>query len=174
MKISVYSRCQQIRLELNGKVMGTKEVSEKTKLTAQFEVPYGPGELIAVGLSEGKEVARQVLKTTGAPHHLKVTPEKEALSVKDDELAYFNVEIQDENGLTVPNVQIPVNLEISGGKLQAVANSNPKDMHSFQQPKVNTFRGKCQVIVRVEKQGQIMLYAKAEGMKEGTGSVKVQ
>jgi beta-galactosidase len=174
LQVSVYSRSQQVRIELNGQVIGIKDISEKTKLTALFDVPYQPGELTAIGLSKGQEVARQVLKTTGAPHHLKVTPEKDALSVETDELAYFTIEVQDENSLTVPNVQIPVVFDISGGKLQAVANSNPRDMHSFQQPKVNTFRGKCQVIVRVEKQGEIKLIAKAEGMKEETGSVKVQ
>jgi beta-galactosidase len=174
MQVSVYTRCDQVRLELNGKVLETKEASDKTKLTAQFDVPYQPGELVAVGISGGKEVARQVLKTAGKPYQIKVTPEKEKVDFRSDDLAYFNIEIQDEKGQTVPNFQIPINFEISGGKLQAVANSNPRDMHSFQQPKVNTFRGKCQVIVRVEKSGKIMLYAKAEGMKEGTGSVKVQ
>jgi beta-galactosidase len=174
MLVSVYTRCDQVRLELNGKVLETKEASDKTKLTAQFDVPYQPGELVAVGISGGKEVARQVLKTAGKPYQIKVTPEKEKVDFRSDDLAYFNIEIQDEKGQTVPNVQIPINFEISSGKLQAIANSNPRDMHSFQQPKVNAFRGKCQVIVRVEKPGAILVRAKGEGIYQGTGSVKVQ
>jgi beta-galactosidase len=171
--VSVYSRCDQVRLELNGNVIGTKEVSDKTKLTAQFEVPYQPGELTAIGLSGGKELVRQVLKTTGNPYRIKVTAEKDTLSLATDDLAYFNIEIQDENGLLVPDANVPVEFEISGGKLQAVSNSNPADMHPFQQPKVNTFRGKCQVIIRLENEDEIKIFAKSEGLMEGEGKIQI-
>jgi beta-galactosidase len=173
LQVSVYSRCEQVRLELNGKVIGMKEVSDKTKLTAQFEVPYQPGELAAIGLSGGKEEGRQVLKTTGNPYRIKVTPEKESISLSEDDLAWFNVEILDENGLTVPDANIPVEFEIYGGKLQAVGNSNPADMHSFQRPKVNTYRGKCQVTIRLEKPVDIKVLAKAEGLREGEGKIHI-
>jgi len=173
-KVSVYTRCQQVRLELNGQVIGTKEVSDNTNLAARFDVPYQPGELVAVGISDGKEVTRQVLKTAGNPYRIKVIPEKEFLNLRSEDLAYFNIEIQDENGQAVPNIQIPVEFELTGGQLQAVANSNPKEMHSFQQPTVNTFRGKCQVIVRLEKQGEIRVIAKGDGLNSGEGKAIVQ
>ncbi len=80
--VSVYSRCEQVRLELNGKEIGTKEVSDSTNLTAQFEVPYQSGELTAIGITDGKEVTRQVLKTTGKPFSVKVTPEKESIDFR--------------------------------------------------------------------------------------------
>lgn len=168
MEVLVYSRCDQVRLELNGKVIETKNISEETKLTAHFEVPYQPGELLAVGLNNGKEVVRQSLKTAGAPATLKITAEQ--LRPENDDLAYFNVEILDENGMLVPNAEIPVDFEIQGnGKLQAVGNGNPTDMKSFQQPRVNTFRGKCQLIVRMGKEGgQISISAKSKGLEAGT------
>ena len=65
MQVAVYSRCDNVRLELNGKVIGEKPVSAATKLTAKFDVPYEAGELRAVGLSNGKEVAKTTLKTAG-------------------------------------------------------------------------------------------------------------
>ena len=171
--VSVYTRCKQVRLELNGEVIATKEVSDSTRLTAQFEVPYQQGELTAIALSDGMEVARQVLKTTGKPFSVRVTPEEESLSMAGDDLAYFIVEIVDENGLVVPHSQLPVELEITGGRLQAVGNDNPQDMHSFQQPLVNSYRGRCQVIVRPEKAGTITVLAKSEGLQEGIGSTRI-
>jgi beta-galactosidase len=172
LQVSVYSRCQQVRLELNGEVIGIKSISEDTKLTATFEVPYQPGELVAIGLNDGKEVTRQTLKTTGKPYKIQVTAEPGVLPSGQNDLAYFNVEVLDENGLLVPNAEIPVKFEISGPcKLQAVANENPKDMHSFQQPVVNTFRGKCQLIVRLkEDKGEVVVSAKSEGLKSGEAS----
>lgn len=168
MEVLVYSRCEQVRLELNGNVIDTKNISEETKLTAHFEVPYQPGELLAIGLNNGEEVVRQSLKTAGVPATLKITAEQ--LRPENDDLAYFNVEILDENGMLVPNAEIPVEFEILGnGKLQAVGNGNPTDMKSFQQPTVHTFRGKCQLIVRMGKEGgQISISAKSEGLETGT------
>ena len=167
LQVLVYTRCNQVRLELNGKVIGTKDVSDETKLTARFDVPYQPGELVAVGLNDGKEVARQTLKTTGLPSQLKITAEPGSLPTGQNDLAYYNVEVLDENGLLVPDAENTIEFELSGPcRLQSVASENPKDMHSFQQAKVNTFRGRCQLIVRLDETGgEVVVTAKSEGLK---------
>ena len=185
LQVSVYSRCDSVRLELNGKVIATNPISKagstgaimdnynqpqkKTALTAIFDVTYEPGELTAIGIKEGKEIVRQSLKTAGEPAQLKITSEENNFEGINNELVYFNIEVLDENGLLVPNAAIPVEFEVSGGgKLQAVANENPKDMHSFQQPQVNSYRGKCQLIVRKDKTGTaIQVTAKSEGLTPG-------
>ncbi|HPF50659.1 MAG TPA: glycoside hydrolase family 2 TIM barrel-domain containing protein [Draconibacterium sp.] len=187
MKVSVYSSCDQIRLELNVQVLGIKDVpkensaatemnnpmelTEVNALTAVFEVPYQAGELVAVGLKNGQEVTRQSLRTAEKPSVLKISAEKVKNGVND--LAYFNVEVLDENGILVPNAVIPVDFEIQGdGKLQAVGNGNPTDMKSFQQPHVKTFRGKCQLIVRMGREGgQVSVSAKSEGLVTGTTTI---
>ncbi len=47
-------------------------------------------------------------------------------------------------------------------------------MKSFQQPRVNTFRGKCQVIVRSSKKpGEISVTARSDGLEKGTAKVEV-
>jgi len=176
LQVSVYSRCDEIRLELNGEVVGTKPVSDETKLTASFNVPFQPGELVAIGFTAGKEVARQSLKTTGKPAQLRITAERETVSVSKNDLAYFNVEVLDENGLLVPDAEIPVEFKIQGKcKLQAVGNGNPTDMKSFQQPKVNSYRGRCQLIVRTCKDGnEILVFAKSPGLFTGECKVLVR
>ena len=138
-------------------------------LTARFEVPYQPGELVAVGLKNGKEVVRQSIKTTGKPSRLKITAERDTVCASITDLAYFNVEVVDEEGMIVPNAEIPVEFNIQGTcKLQAVGNGNPEDMKSFQWPEVKTFRGRCQLIVRSgEKGNEMKVSAKAEGLESG-------
>ena len=170
LQVSVYSRCDEVRLELNGEVISTKKVSEETKLTTRFDVPYQPGELVAIGLNDGKEVVRQTLKTTGKPNQLKITGEAGVLPAGQNDLAYFNIEVLDENGLLVPDAEIPVEFSISGPCiLQAVASENPKEMHSFQQPSVKTYRGRCQLIVRLSNEsGEINVSAKSDGLQPGT------
>lgn len=175
LQVSVYTRCDEVRLELNGKVIDTKPVSEETKLTVRFDVPYQPGELTATGMKDGEEIARQVLKTAGKPFRLKLTPEREEVTASFNDLAYFNLEVLDENGLLVPHAEIPVEFTIQGmGTLQAVGNGNPIDMKSFQQHRVNTFRGKCQLIVRsFEQPGEITVTASSQGLEPGTARVEV-
>lgn len=175
LKVSVYSSCDEVRLELNGEEVDTKKVSDETKLTAQFVVPYKDGELTAIGFKNGIEVTRQSLKTAGNPSRLRITAEEEVIAASSDDLAYFNVEVLDENGLLVSNAEIPVSFELEGNcKLQAVGNGNPTDMKSFQQPQVNTFRGKCQIIIRsCAESDKITVTAKSKGLKSGSGTVEI-
>jgi len=191
LQVAVYTRCDQVRLELNGKVIGTKDVAHKNTgaqqmdipsksreieaLAAYFDVPYQAGELVAIGLKDGKEVVRQSLKTAGKPVGLKVVPESETVKACGNDLAYFNVEVVDAEGNLVPNAEVLVDFNIEGKcHLQAVANGNPTDMKSFQKPEVKTFRGKCQLIVRSCEDGdEIIVSAKSDGLATGTSSVKV-
>lgn len=176
LRVSVYSHCDKVRLELNGKLVGLKESLAETNLTACFEVCYESGELLAIGLKKGKEIVRQVLRTTGSPAIIKVYAEQDTVVATGCDLAYFNIEIQDKDGLYVPNAVVQVEFSIEGkGSLQAVGNGNPSDMKSFQRPRVETFRGKCQLIVRPDKQqGKIIVSARSKGLISGTATVKVQ
>lgn len=190
LQVSVYTRCDQIRLELNGKVIGTKKViqhpdlkpdpdaksMEIKALVARFEVPYQSGELVAIGLKDGREVARQTLKTAGSPTSLKVTAERDTVRANGNDLAYFNIEVVDAEGQLIPNAVLPVTFDVTGsGTLQAVANGNPKDMKSFQSHHVNTFRGRCQVIVRAtHDKGAIKAIARSEGLNSGHAEVSVE
>ncbi len=76
LQVSVYSAGDSVRLELNGRVSRQKEVSAATKLKAVFEIPYEPGELKAIALEEGKEIAVKSLKTTGVPAAIRLTADR--------------------------------------------------------------------------------------------------
>jgi beta-galactosidase len=173
--VSVYTNYDEVRLELNGKEIGTQKVSESTMLTAKFEVPYDSGELVAIGMNDGEEQERKSIKTVGAPYQLRVTPERNTVAADIGELAYFNVEVLDESGLLIPHAEVSVEFNIQGKcKLQAVGNGNPTDMHSFQQPKITTFKGRCQLIVRsCEGGNEIVVTAKSGDLKFGEGRVKL-
>ncbi len=166
LQVSVYTRCEQVRLELNGKIIATQTVSDFSRLTAVFQVPYHAGALVAIGLNGGKEVCRKMLKTTGTPYQLKITAEEERIPASSDELAYFNVEVLDQEGQLVPTADLPVDFNIIGScKMKAAGNANPTDMQSFLFPRTHTFRGRCQLIVRSCESGEtIRVTAKSEGL----------
>ena len=173
LQVAVYSRCESVRLELNGKVIGEKPVSAATKLTTKFDVPYAPGELRAVGLVNGKAVANTALKTSGAPRKLRLIADREKIRADRNELSYVTVEIVDAAGQRVPNAEVPVRFTVTGaGELAAQGNSCPNTPASFRSPSRRTFEGRCLVILRpTGASGKIRLRAEAEGCEASSVTI---
>jgi beta-galactosidase len=176
LQVAVYSRCDTVRLELNGKVIGEKPVSDATKLTAKFDVPYQPGELRAIGLISGKEVANTTLKTAGSAKQLRLTADRSAIRADRNDLSYVTVEIVDEQGAVVPNADIPVRFTLTGaGELAAIGSASPNDAASFKAPLRKTYQGRCIAILRPKGgPGQITLKAEAANLKSATIAVPVR
>jgi len=170
LQVNVYSNYPEVRLELNGKVILTKTVSANTKLTAGFEVPYEAGELKAVALKDGKEMATKILKTTGKPAKIRLTADRSLLKASRNDLSYVTIEILDGLGALVPDANIPVNFKVEGaGELAGVENGNPREMKSFRLPKVRSFNGRCLVILRPNgSAGEIKLKAESPGLEGNT------
>jgi beta-galactosidase len=166
-QVAVYSRCDSVRLELNGKVVAEKPVSTATKLTAKFDVPFTPGELKAVGLIQGKAVAEKILRTSGAPRKLKLIVDREKIRADRNDLSYVTVEVVDADGKRVPNAEVPVRFSVTGaGELAAQGSSSPNTPASFRAPLRKTFEGRCLAILRPSgRPGRIQLRAEADGLE---------
>lgn len=173
MRVTVYSSCEQVRLLLNGTEFGTRSAGTSNRLTAVFEVPYAAGELRAVGVAGGREVASRTLRTAGHPATLHLTADRACIAARPGDLAHVTVEARDTAGTLVPDAEFLVRFGIRGpGELAAVGNGNPVDAASFHQPQRRLFRGRCLAIVRpTGRTGTITLTATAEGL--GTGQVEV-
>jgi len=166
LQVNVYSNYPEVRLELNGKVIGTKQVSAETKLTATFEVPYEAGELKAIALKDGKEMGTKILKTTGNPAKIRLTADRSELKASRNDLSYVTVEVVDGNGALIPNAYLPIRFKVEGaGELAAVENGDPADMKSFRTPQATSFNGRCLVILRpTGTSGEIKLKAESAGL----------
>lgn len=176
LSVSVYSNYPAVRLELNGKVIGTKSVSAETKLMATFEVPYQAGELKAVGLNDTIVIGSKILKTTGPASKIRLSPDRATINANRNDLSYVMVELTDEAGNLVTDSDQPVTFAIWGaGEAAAIGSANPSDMRSFKSPNCTTFRGRCLVIVRpTGKTGEITLTAKASGLGIETTRIVVK
>jgi beta-galactosidase len=177
LKVHVYTRSNLVKLELNGKIIGEQIVDGENSITATFEVPYEPGNLIARCYDNGKETASQSLKTVGTPASIKLTADRYLIRANRNDLAYITAEVVDADGNVIPYADdVQVKFDISGqGKLAATGNGNPKDMASFRQPERKTFQGVCLAIVRPETTpGKINIKVTSEGLKECNLEVIVQ
>lgn len=174
-KVRVYSKGDQVRLLLNNKEVGVKPVSEETQIKAEFEVPYAPGELKAVAMSNGAQIGEVVFKTVGKPAALHLKADRAAIGKGRNDLSYVTLEVLDATGQLVPDAAVPVTFSISGAaEIAAAGSANPKDVWSFRQLNPTTFRGRALAIVRPKGvAGTAILRAQAEGFASASVSVRM-
>ena len=175
LKVRVYTRGDKVTLLLNGKEVGSNELTGKDGLRTEFTVPHSPGELKAIASQAGQEIAAITLTTTGKPQKLTLAPDRPKLKASRDDLSYVMVEVADDQGRPVEDAVVPVSFAISGaGEIAAVGNANPKDVASFRQPGRDTFHGACLVIVRPTGQtGSIEVRAESPGLESATVQLQV-
>ena len=176
MKVAVYSHCEKVRLELNGKQVDEKLISASTRLTARFEVPYAPGTLRAVGLVNGQEVASLTLRSAGPARKLRLTADRAEIRADRNDLAYVTVEITDADGERVSTAETPVRFSVGGeGELLATGSGSPCAPASFHRPERMAFEGRCLAILRpTGKGGKITLQAEADGLAPATLTVRAR
>jgi beta-galactosidase len=169
LQVRVFTKAPKVRLELNGDLVGEKELSAEDRYIAVFEVPYQAGELTAVALEEGKVTARKVLTTAGSPVGIRLTPERNTLSPDRNDLAYVKIEVVDESGNVVPSDTVQIKISVSGvGELVGSGSGNPSDMESVNNETVKTYKGKAQAILRPYTNcGSISLIVESEGLTSG-------
>lgn len=176
LQVAVYSKCDAVRLELNGKEIGTKEVGNKGRLTARFDVPYASGELKAIGLNNGKKVATKVLRTVGPAKKIRLIADRDSIRADRSDISYVTVEITDASGNLMPDATNMVRFTLTGpGDLAAVGSGAPNVMESFRQPQHTVFHGRALAILRpLGSSGKLTLRAEAEGLKAAETTIRVK
>jgi len=136
---------------------------------------YSPGELRAVAMQNGVEIASMSFHTVDIPARLRANADRISIRADRNDLAYVTVQVLDAGGNLVPDAVVPVTFSISGaGELAGVGNADPKDVESFRQPHRKTFRGRCLVVVRPRgASGSITLRAQAQGLSAATVTINV-
>jgi beta-galactosidase len=142
------------------------------KLHLTWTVPFAPGELTAVASRGGVEVARDTLRTAGAPHALRVTPNRFALPADGHALSYVTVEVVDRNGVVVPSAHDAIHFEVRGGVLAGVDSGRQDSAERYQSHDRAAFGGKALAIVRSDgRPGPITITAAAAGLVPATTTV---
>jgi len=173
-KVMAMSNAETIELRLNGRSLGTQPV-DRFEMNS-WQVPYRPGRLEAVARSGGRVVATYAVETTGAPAWLKLTPDRAALDGDGRDAVPVTVEALDSHGRHAPTANLPVQLEVSGGKIIGVGNGNPNSHELDKATARSLYNGYAQVIVQSEKggAGTLMLRATSPGLTAATASLRVR
>jgi beta-galactosidase len=175
LQVRVFTKASHVKLELNGKTIGEKDLTVEDKYTAEFEVPYQPGELKAIAFEKGNEIASKVLKTAGEPSAIRLGADRNQIKADRNDLAFIKIEIVDINGERVPSDSISMNLILEGkGELIASGNADPKGMTNVNKTQIKPFRGNAQAIIRpLNSVGVVKLRAESNGLKTGEMIIQI-
>ena len=168
--VHVYTSGDEAELFLNGKSLGRKKRERFEYRLRWDDMKYEPGEVRVVAYKDGREWAKDVVKTTGPATKLMMTPDRATIHADGADLSYVTVTVADKDGLLVPRSRNLIKFEISGpGEIAAVDNGDATSFEPFHASERHAYNGLALVIVRSKRGevGTITLKAVSSGL-EGT------
>ena len=139
-----YNHANEVELFINGKSQGVRKKADSHQYHVMWRVQFEPGEVKAVSRKDGKVVKEQVIKTAGAPDHIRLTTD-----YKGKNTTFVAVEVVDKDGNLCPLAEDQIYFSVSGNaKIIGTDNGCQTSMESFKAPQRKAFFGKCMVVVK--------------------------
>ena len=163
--VEVYAPGESVRLNLNGKEIGTKPLKEFKTI---FKLPYAPGTLTAEAMdANGKVLSSHSLTSGGKASELTVIPEKTVLTANNQDLCYLPIEFTDEDGKVVPYMEQRVEIEVSGPiMLAGFGSALYKTDEVFNMNYHDSYRGRCLAVLRAgSTPGKAIITVKSKGFE---------
>ena len=170
-KVHCYSNLDEVELFVNGKSYGKKKMERNWYLTWE-NVIYEPGEAVAKGYKDGKEVMTRTVKTTSTPYKVDLIPFKNKIMTADT--AIINVQVTDKDGAVVPTADNKIFFTVEGGQFLGTGNGNPGSHESDKIPVRRVFNGLCQLLVKADNSGVIKIAAKSKDLIQGICEIGVE
>jgi beta-galactosidase len=186
--VTCFTNCDTVELFLNGKSFGVKGYNfpregmensygnlpprsrvlrTTSDLHLSWDVPYEPGTLKAVGVSNGRIVATEEIATTGDPAAIEMTADNSSPAADRRDVVHLTVRILDADGRMVPTAVDDVTFAVQGqARLIGVDNGEPSSHDSYQADHRPAFGGLCLAILQTTSQaGPIQVTASAKGRR---------
>ena len=189
--VTCYTNCDTVELFVNGKSFGVKgyrfprygmqerwaNYAERAKvlrttsdLHLEWDVPYEPGTLKAVGIKDGKIVATMEILTTGEPAGVHLIADRGTLIADRRDVAHITVEIRDDRGRVVPAAENLITFDIQGeGRIIGVDNGDSQSHEEYKAKQRKAFNGLCLAIVQsTANAGPIRITASSPSLRPDT------
>jgi beta-galactosidase len=172
--VEVYGNCTGVELWLNGRSLGSRPLPADASPRV-WQVPFQPGELVAIGRNDGQAAASHTLRTAGAPAKIVLTSDEKQLESKWDDLAEVRATVTDAKGVPVPGATNLITFAIGGpGVIAAVDSADNSSHEPFQSHQRRAFQGECFAMVKaLPKRGKIRVKAAAAHLKGASVTISV-
>ena len=179
--VYVFTSGDEGELFLNGKSLGRQRkqpgVWDRAYRLRWDDVRYEPGTLEVVVFKDGKEWARDRVKTTGAAARFVAEAETETVVADGVDVCYVNVSVRDAEGAVVPNAKMPVRFAVEGpGEIVATDNGDETDFCDFRSTRRRTFNGWAQAIVRARTRakGSVRVKVSSDGLDPAVVAIGIR
>ena len=162
-----YANCPEVSLTLNGKLIGTKKSSEAVNGVLNWQIPFEPGTLKAIGRVNGQDVCDYFLQTAGTPSRIELLPDTKELRTDGKDVSHVEFRIVDENGVRIPDAVAELKFELTGpAKVLGLGNGDLNNVESCQGDTHRVFRGHGLAILQTTKTaGAVVLSATSPGLQ---------
>jgi len=172
--ISITANTEEVELMVNGQSKGKQSLGRFEE--ALYKVAFEPGEIIAIGYNEGREVIRESHITAGQPSKvaLEVTTKAEPVANGED-IVFVKVCVTDHAGNVNLNTSNHIVFELEGhGTIAGTGNGDPLCHDHDANAERDLFNGLALVGVKTTRDtGMIKLTAKSEGLESCTIEIPV-
>ncbi len=156
--VHVYTTGDEAELFVNGVSCGRK--AREGYRIVWDEVVYRPGTVEVVCYRNGREWARDKVRTASKPSRLKA-----AVDYAGTSLTYVNVDVVDSRGNLVPDASNPLTFSVSGPAVLVATDAGDPTSHiPFYSPTLPAFHGKASAIVRRTGEGPVTVTVRAPGL----------
>ncbi|WP_066631055.1 glycoside hydrolase family 2 TIM barrel-domain containing protein [Labilibacter marinus] len=171
-----YTNCEVAELFLNGKSFGKQKVNDNEDHIIKWLVPFTQGELKIVGYNNDQVVDEYSLKTAGSLAKISIESDVRTMNSNGYDVAHIEVNLQDENGVLIPNKDVDVTFEVTGaGSLIAVDNGWEYNVQSHQENHLITHQGKALGIIQAAQSGgTVQVIVSAGDVKSEPIIIKVE
>jgi beta-galactosidase len=167
LNLIAFTNCRQVELFINNKSLGVKNLADAEKQKIQWQIPYEPGVIKAVGRIGKKVVSEHTLKTAGKPVRILLNADKNIIAADGLDLAYITARVVDENEVIVPSAENMIKFTVTGAAVNAgICSSNLLSDELWQSDQRKAYEGRCLLVVRAKRQsGTVAIKASAEGLE---------
>lgn len=162
--VRLYTNCEEADLILNGTSLGRKLLEGDW---IEYEVPFQPGELKAVGYRGGTQAATDIRRTAGKAAAVCMESNRQKILADGADVACVKVSIVDDNGTIVPDADNNVTFEVTGaGTLLGLGNGDPGCRENDKTSSRHAFSGLILALIQSDGEcGEIKVRAVSPGLE---------
>ena len=170
-----FTNADTVELFLNDKSLGERTWKDNKTLHLEWNVPYAPGTLKAVGKKDGKVIATDEVVTAGPPAKIELSADRASIHAVGDDLSYITARILDKDGHICPNADNELHFTLTGAAdIAGLDNGDPINHEFFQGTEHKAFHGLGLAILRSKgSAGKATLKVEALGLESASVEIKV-
>lgn len=147
--LEVYSDADKIQVLVNDRCICEKNMEPEDLYRCDIDTVYVPGKVEVIAYKDGKEYGRNCLETASEDIRLAVSFDKKELRSDRNEIAYVEIQVEDEHGILNADLDVDIEVKVSGaGKLLGFGNADPYNLVPFDSQRQKAWNGKALAVIQ--------------------------